>query len=154
MRTGGTLKGTRLKLEIEPIPMSSWGRSLANRLPKRQWDDLRQEVYRRAGYRCEVCGNRSSTLHAHEVWQFDDKRAIQRLIGFECLCEMCHNVKHFGRSKEVYPPVYVEQLIKHWCEVNQKKKADFRRHEAMIFLRNKKRADKYYVVKIGRQILT
>jgi len=144
----------RLKLKIEPRPVSTWGVTLANRLPRREWDDLRQEVYRRANYTCEICGTNTSRLHAHEVWAFDDRGRIQRLAGFQCLCELCHDVKHFGRSSQVYPPDYLEKLVKHWCKVNKKSVEDFWRHEAEIRQLNRRRADKAYIVKVGRRILT
>lgn len=143
-----------MKLEIEPRPVSTWGVTLASRLPKKEWDDIRAKVYRDADYRCEICGNRDDRLHCHEVWRFDDKRKIQRLVGFQCLGELCHNVKHFGRSSQVYPKGYVDKLIEHWCRVNKKTKEDFKRYLAEIFAINRKRADRYYIVKIGRRILT
>jgi hypothetical protein len=143
----------RLKLRIEPVPISTWGKSLAGRLPKKEWDDLRFSVYRNAGYECEICGDGSKTLHAHEVWKFDDRKAIQVLVKVECLCETCHNVKHFGRSKEVYPESYIKTLVKHWCKVNGRKPRDLLIHEREVFEINKKRANRYYIVKVGRRIL-
>ena len=143
----------KLKLEIEPVPVSTWGKSLANRLPKKEWDDIRQRVYREADYRCEICGNRNSTLHCHEVWKFDDRKRIQYLVRFQCLCELCHNIKHFGRSKEVYPREYIEELIEHWCRVNNKTRRDFLKHEAEVHEISKKRMDRYYIVKVGKYIL-
>lgn len=142
-----------MKLEIEPIPISSWGISLANRLPKSEWGRVRQKVYRDADYKCEICGNTNSTLNCHEVWKFDDRKRIQRLVGFECLCKLCHDVKHFGRSLGTYNGGYIKELIKHWCRVNKKKESDFYVYQRKIFEINKKRADKFYVVKIGRGFL-
>lgn len=144
----------RLKLEIEPRPISTWGITLANRLDKKEWDEIRHKVYRDADYTCQICGNRDDKLHCHEQWVFDDRKLIQRLVGFECCCELCHDVHHMGRSREVYPKKYVELLIKHWCRVNKKTEKDFRMYEAKIFEMNKKRANKFYIVKVGRKILT
>lgn len=31
-----------MKLEVELIPRGSWGKSLANQLPKEEWDILRK----------------------------------------------------------------------------------------------------------------
>ena len=144
----------RLKLRIEPIPVSSWGVSLANRLPRKDWDKLRQRVYRDANYTCQVCGNVDSQLVCHEKWSFDDKRKIQRLVGLECCCQLCSDVHHFGRSKQVYDKEYVSRLIEHWCKVNGKTKRDFAMHEAEVFELNRKRANKFYIVKVGRRVLT
>lgn len=144
----------RLKLPMEPKPISTWGVTLANRMPRQEWDDLRSKVYRSANYQCEVCGENNSTLHCHEVWDFDDRKSIQRLAGLQCLCQTCHDVKHFGRSQEVYKGPYIAELIRHWCRVNDKTRADFNLHQQQVFTLNKKRADKFYVVKVKGRILT
>jgi len=143
----------RLKLKIEPIPISIWGLSLANRLPKEEWDDLRQRVYRDADYRCEICGRNNQTLHCHEVWSHDEKKGIQRLVRLECCCELCHDVHHLGRSKEVKSKSYVDKLVKHWCTVNKKTRRDFEKYEQEIFALNKRRVNIQWIVKVGRKIL-
>jgi len=143
----------RLRLEIQSIPISTWGISLANRLPKDEWDKIRQEVYKDADYKCEVCGNTDDTLNCHELWRHEDKKKIQRLVGFESCCGLCHNVHHMGRSKEVYGKDYVEELIKHWCRINKKTKRQFVLYEKEIFELNKKRANIFYQVRVGRRIL-
>lgn len=142
----------RLKLKIEPIPASAWGLSLASRLPPKEWADLRQKVYRDADYECEICG-RNGTLHCHEVWHHDMQRGIQRLVRLECCCEMCHDVHHFGRSKEVRPKEYIERLISHWCKVNKKTRRDFANYEQEIYAINRKRANIQWQVKVGRRVL-
>lgn len=143
-----------MKLEIAPIPISTWGVSLSNRLPKKEWDELRQKVYRGANYTCEICGATNRTLHCHEKWVFDDKKRIQRLKRFECCCDLCHDVHHFGRSKETRSASYVRKLVKHWCKINSKTEKDFMRYESEIYALNKKRADRFYIVKVGRRTLT
>lgn len=143
----------RLKLRIEPIPNFTWGISLANKLPPKEWADLRQKVYRAADYKCEICGADNRSLHCHEVWEFDDVRRIQKLIRLECCCEFCHYVHHFGRSFVVKSASYVDRLIGHWCRVNKRTRGDFAVYMALIKGLNKERADKQYLVKIGRRIL-
>ena len=142
-----------LRLEIEPIPVSTWGISLANKLPRVEWDKIRHKVYKEANWTCQICGDTSRVLHAHEIWRFDNKRKIQGLVRIECVCKLCHDVKHFGRSTEVYTKTYVGKLLKHWCEINQKKEKDFYIYQAKILEISKKRADIFYVVKVGRRIL-
>lgn len=144
----------RLKLTIEPRPVSTWGITLASRLSKSEWDEIRSGVYRDADYKCQICSSNSGPLHAHEVWRFEDRKRIQRLVGFLCLCRLCHDVKHFGRSSEVYKRDYIEKLISHWCQVNGKTRGDFQVYLQIIFEQNKRRADKFYIVKVGRRILT
>jgi len=143
----------RLKLKIEPIPISTWGISLANKLSPNEWRELRQKVYRDADYRCKICGATNRTLHCHEVWAFDDRKRIQRLVGLECCCESCHDVHHFGRTSQVRGKSYVERCIGHWCKVNKKTRKDFMVYLQEIKLLNKKRADRAYLVTIGRRIL-
>lgn len=144
---------SKLRLAIEPRPISTWGVTLANLLPREEWDKLRTQCYREADYSCEVCGADGVKLNAHEVWTFDDRQLIQRLVALECCCELCHAVHHFGRSTQVYSKSYQRQLIKHWCEVNNLTEKDFQSHLADIKLLNRKRADKFYIVKVGRKIL-
>jgi len=143
----------RLKLSIEPIPISTWGKSLANRLPKKEWDDMRTQAYREADYKCQVCGDINGTLNAHEQWAFNEKLGIQKLVGIEVCCETCHNVHHFGRSKAVFPKHYIEKLITHWCTVNGLTRNDFIVHERGMHAISRKRADKYYIVKVGRRTI-
>lgn len=143
----------RLKLEIQPIPISSWGISLASRLPQKEWDEIRHENYRDADYTCVICGATNRTLNCHEVWKFDDRRRIQRLVELECCCNLCHDVHHFGRSKETKSKAYVDRLIGHWCKVNKKTRRDFALYLREIFEINKKRADRIYTIKVGRRIL-
>lgn len=141
-------------MTVEPRPTATWGVTLANRLPSKDWNEIRQEVYRNAGYRCQICGNSRVKMHCHEVWKFHDQKKIQRLSGFLCLCELCHDVKHFGRSVHVYRESYLKKLIEHWCKVNNKNKTDWEVYQREVRELSKKRADKDYIVKIGREILT
>ena len=142
----------RLKLAIEPKPISTWGITLASRLEWAEWNKIRQECFKKAGYACEYCGS-GQNLHCHEVWSYDDKKKIQRLVDFKCICELCHDVKHYGRSTQVKTKAYCKKLIKHWCEVNNKTEDDFKEHEAEVYRINRKRADIQYIVKVGRRIL-
>ena len=141
-----------MKLEIEPIPQSSWGISLANKLGEKEWDKIRKDVYKKAKCTCIICGE-GGEMNCHEVWQFDYRKKIQRLVGFECLCKLCHDVKHFGRSLGVNPKTYVEKLVKHWCKVNNRTVQAFYNYQKEVFEENKRRAKIYWVVKAGRYTL-
>ena len=143
-----------LKLTIEPIPMTSWGLSLSNLMPREEWDKVRREVYQKAAYTCEICKRGDAVMNAHEVWAFDDRKKVQKLVEIQCLCRRCHQVKHFGRSKAVFKSGYVEGLISHWCRINKKTRADFNKYEAEIRTLNKKRHEKDYRVFVGRRELT
>ena len=145
--------GMRMKLRIEPIPQSSWGTSLAALLPERDWDRIRKRVYRNAHYRCQICGAGKRTLHAHEVWRFDDRYATQTLVDIESACRLCHDVKHFGRSQAVYDGDYIKKLIHHWCRVNGKTRKQFAAYERRIHEMSKRRVGIVYAVKVGRRLL-
>lgn len=146
-------KAKSLQLVIEPRPVSTWGVTLANRLPTREWQTLRRQVFQEAEYKCQLCGAYKEVLHCHEVWGFDDKKRIQYLDALRCVCETCHNVIHFGRSTFVFKAGYLQKLIRHWCVVNDASEADFRRHQAAVRRLSRKRADKAYIVQIGNRTL-
>jgi len=86
-----------LKLTIELIPESAWGENLRKYLPKEIWEKIRKEVFRKANYKCSICGKRGK-LHCHEVWEYDDQNHILKLKGFMALCENCHLIKHWGMA--------------------------------------------------------
>ena len=143
----------RLRLSIEPIPQSTWGKSLANLMPRKEWDKIRKEAYKEADYQCEVCGEVNLPLFLHERWTWDEEVSIQRFAGFEVCCELCHDTHHLGRSKDTKTKAYVERLIKHWCKVNGETRKRFNQHAAEVYAVNRKRVNKYYVVKVGRRVL-
>lgn len=70
-------------------------------MPKEDWDTLRRRVYARANYKCEVCGGKGPThpVECHEVWEYDEKNKVQKLIGLIALCPDCHSVKHWGLAQ-------------------------------------------------------
>lgn len=80
------------------VPSSSWNVNLRSLLSRQEWDVFRRDVYRKAGYVCEVCGGkgRRHPVECHEVWKFDLKRGVQVLAGAVALCPACHEVKHIG----------------------------------------------------------
>jgi hypothetical protein len=55
-------------------------------------------VYAQAKHKCEICG-RKSKLECHEVWFYDDRNYIQKLVKMIALCYDCHMVKHIGLAK-------------------------------------------------------
>ena len=104
-------------LAVELVPRTSWGRSLHKLLSREAWFDLRKRFDATEGP-CPLCkeGNYSSPLHLHEVWEYDDKNRIQKLIGLQPICSRCHDVKHLGRAIRVG---LGEKIIKHLVRVNK-----------------------------------
>jgi len=93
------------KLTINLVPQTCWCSNVRKQATKQQWDILRKETYRQAGYVCEVCGGKGSRwpVECHERWQYqvDKDECTQRLHGLIALCPACHAVKHYGRSQVI-----------------------------------------------------
>jgi hypothetical protein len=89
------------KLTIELVPSTCWLTNLRSELPKSQWDQLRKATYRKANYRCEVCGGKGDKhpVECHEIWHYDDANLVQSLKGLIALYPACHQVKHIGLAK-------------------------------------------------------
>lgn len=143
-----------LKLELAPIPESTWGRSLAQLLPNYVWNDLRREVYDVFDHKCAICGATNKQLHCHEVWLWDDKTRIQRLKAFQCLCVDCHDIKHWGRTVAVAHKSgsmeRLQELTKHFCTVNDCNEKVFTLHKVEVGNLMEKRNKHKYTVDFGR----
>ena len=96
------------------VPSSSWFKSLANVLDKETWKRIRRRELRRAGYKCEICGYRGKGLHCHEIWEYDDEKKIQRLVGYKILCERCHLAHHLGFAQVTGK---LESTVKWICKI-------------------------------------
>ena len=117
-----------LKLTIELVPKTSWFTNLRSIVSKEQWDKIRNKVYWKAGYKCEICGGkgRKWPVECHEIWQYDDDNHVQTLVGLIALCPACHKVKHAGLAKiQGDEELVIEQLMK----VNE-----MTREEAMTYI--------------------
>src|SRR5687768_1462300 len=99
----GELLAPRTLLTVEMVPSTCWFSNLRSELSADQWDGLRRDVSERSGRGCEVCGQRG-TAHPVEcrgVWEYDDKRHVQRLVGLMALCPSCHEAKHMGYASSI-----------------------------------------------------
>ena len=112
-----------MKLTIELVPQSSWGNNLRSEanLSKDQWDKLRKESYRKANYKCEICGEKGPKwpVECHEIWHYDDEKHTQTLKGLISLCPTCHKAKHIGRTLSVEPQEVQSKVILKLATVNQ-----------------------------------
>ena len=106
-----------VKLLPELVPATAWCSNLRSELSKERWDELRRFVYRRAWYRCEICGGKGEKhpVECHEVWEYDLKTGVQKLGGLVALCPACHECKHVGLA-EVNGRI--EAVIGHMGRVN------------------------------------
>jgi hypothetical protein len=97
-------------LKIDLVPKNSWGKNVRWLITAMEWDIVRHECYRRAHYTCEICGNATGVLiHCHEVFKYE-LPCTQKLVGFQALCERCHEVVHYGRTQTIGR----EQEAKEW----------------------------------------
>ncbi|WCK57630.1 HNH endonuclease signature motif containing protein (plasmid) [Aneurinibacillus sp. Ricciae_BoGa-3] len=86
-----------IPLTVELVPASNWEHNVRSEM-KEDWDTLRRAVYRRAGYKCEICGGvgEQHPVESHEIWSYNSKTQVQRLEGLQALCVKCHKTKHWG----------------------------------------------------------
>lgn len=88
----------KTKLLPDLIPRTSFFKNLRSLLKPGEWDTVRRAVYSRAGYKCDICGA-TGRMECHEKWDYDTDKGIQRLVGLECLCSNCHEVRHIGLAE-------------------------------------------------------
>ncbi|MBS7248151.1 MAG: hypothetical protein QXW47_09775 [Candidatus Jordarchaeales archaeon] len=129
-----------LKLKIELVPAPLWYSSIYNIYRKAgmldEWRRIKDELFRREGKKCWICGREGERLEAHEFWEYDDERHVQRLVAIHHICDLCHKVKHIGfwcytkdgKEKLAKRGLREEQLIDHFCRVNGCSREDFKRH--------------------------
>lgn len=91
-----------MQLTIELVPATCWYSNVRSHVSRQQWDIIRKQCYRQAGYRCEICRQTGlfqgfrHPVECHEIWDYDEEKMTQRLAGLICLCPLCHQVKHAG----------------------------------------------------------
>ncbi|MBQ9113518.1 MAG: HNH endonuclease [Clostridia bacterium] len=113
------------KLDFEFVPEECWGYSLYHKLTRADWDKVRKDAYRRAGYKCRVCGAKG-VLEAHEKWRYDDEKALQKLEDVLALCHACHEVKHISLT---YQRGRGMDAMEHFMKVNGCSQMEY--HEAL-----------------------
>ena len=112
-----------MKLTIELVPQSCWYSNVRSNVSKAEWDKLRTASYRKAGFKCEICGGKGPKwpVECHEVWHYDEENKIQKLVRMIALCPSCHEVKHIGlaRIKGNF-----NRAVKHLMKVNNMTEQD------------------------------
>ena len=109
------------KLRFELVPEECWCVNLRAFLTQSQWDIVRRDAYKNSGYQCSKCGAKGR-LEAHEVWRYDDEKALQTLTGVTALCSACHKVVHIARTFMLGGGAEAEEQFK---KVNGCSQADF-----------------------------
>ena len=90
---------TQPTLTVELIPETSFFKNVRSHVTQREWDKIRESVFKAAGHRCEICNGQGKKhpVECHEIWEYNNN--IQKLIGLIALCPSCHLVKHFGLAQ-------------------------------------------------------
>jgi hypothetical protein len=106
-----------------------------------KWRELKRKVYEEERRKCYVCGSTEPPFELHEFWEYNDKNHVQKLVEVHHLCRLCHMVKHIGfwchtedgkaKLKEI--GLSREDLVNHFCKVNQCSEKDFLQHEDNAF---------------------
>ena len=131
------------KIFIELIPKTCSFSNVRTLLPAKYWNKLRKESYDKAQHKCEICGQTGKeqgykhNLECHEIWGYDDRLKIQKLIGLISLCPRCHQIKHFGRTSAVGLQA---KAFKHMEEVNGWNHKECVNHLSEITLIQKERS--------------
>jgi len=111
-----------MKLEIDMLPKGAWNNDLSKTLQKKDWDKIRKICYKRANGVCEICGEKTLDLNAHEIWSFDIAKREQKLLNIVAICNKCHGVIHFRNSVR---KGYGEKAKEHFMSVNNCTENDF-----------------------------
>ena len=119
-----------MKLTVELVPSTVWESSLYRLMPKDVWNRIRDDFIKKNGRKCQICGETQGIMNLHEIWKYDDENHVQRLEGFILLCKMCHHVKHIGLAGILANEgkLNYHDVIKHFCEVNNRSEKDFKKH--------------------------
>ena len=139
-----------LKLQIELVPSKTWYTNLRKVLPREEWDRVRKKVYADYGHRCGICGA-EGRLNCHEIWEYDDAKHLQTLVGFIALCDMCHHVKHIGLAGILADKgeLDYDKVVEHFMKVNNCDLKAFERHRQEAFRKWNERSLHEWDVDIG-----
>jgi hypothetical protein len=131
-----------MKLTAELVPSTVWYSSLFRLLPREVWNNLREDIIRENGRKCQICGETEGTMNLHEIWHYDDMNHVQKLGGFILLCRMCHHVKHIGLAGILADEGKLDykEVVRHFCKVNNCSEAEFETHVNNAFMMWKKRS--------------
>ena len=135
----------QFKLNIELVPSTIWYSNIHNYYKKHnqmeEWRELKDYLFKTEGNKCWICCKDNTCLEAHEFWEYDDYRHIQKLAAIHHICDLCHKVKHIGlwchtkdgTQKLNKQKLTREHLIQHFYRVNNCNREEFLQHEDAAF---------------------
>ncbi len=121
-------------------------------MSREAWYNIREGIIKENGRRCQVCGETNGTINLHEIWNYDDVKHIQKLEGFILLCQMCHHVKHIGLAGILANEGKLDynEVIKHFCKVNNCSEKEFENHVNRAFEIWRKRSEHQWKQDFGK----
>jgi len=131
------------KLTVELIPSTCHFSNVRTTVKKQDWDKIRFISYKAADNKCEICkdtGKNQGYKHnveCHEIWEYDDKNLIQKLVGLISLCPTCHLCVHYGRARTTNKKILCENHIRN---INKWGSNMFRKHLEMAYAKYKARS--------------
>lgn len=151
----------QFKLSIELVPSTIWYANIYNYYKDNnqmdQWHELKQHLFETEGNHCWICNREKTYLEAHEFWKYDDYKHIQKLTAIHHLCDLCHKIKHIGlwlhsadgdrmlRQQRIKK----EDIINHFCTVNNCSVDDFQKYEDSTFAQWKQRSKFQWKQELG-----
>ena len=82
--------------------------SYLERLKKPEWQKKRLEVLNYANWRCQLCGDKKTSLHVHHSYYTKGKQPWQYPTGsMICLCENCHLKMH---PRAAVKSVFIDEI--------------------------------------------
>lgn len=140
----------QLKLVIELVPKTSWGKNIRAQITRRAWERERAEVIESQGNRCGLCGA-DGKLRCHEIWDYDDSTLIQKLSGLIALCGICDLIKHLGRTSHLIGAGIVNprEMEEHFMRVNECDLETFKKHRDEAMAQWKRRSNHTWTIDLG-----
>jgi hypothetical protein len=139
-----------VKLEIDLVPTTAWGKNLRTQLGATKWGKLRKQVIADQGNVCAICSS-TEKLQCHEIWEFNDKNGVQLLKGFQASCSLCHLSSHFGLAQNlsVQGHVNIDNVISHFLTVNSISMKQFEKHKNEAFAIWRERSEREWELNLG-----
>ncbi len=119
-------KLSKYKLWGNLVPENTFNINLRTILSKEEWYILEKAVYKKANYKCYICGATTPKLEIHEEWLYDYNTLKQQLNEINALCDLCYLNKHLEKK------IDREKSILHWSIVNNEDYNNFEKYEKLV----------------------
>ena len=119
-------KLSKYKLWGNLKPEKTFNINLRTILSKEEWYILEKAVYKKANYKCYICGATTPKLEIYEEWLYDYNTLKQQLNEINALCDLCYLNKHLEKK------INREKSILHWSIVNNEDYNNFEKYEKLV----------------------